>query len=53
MIYVDDIVIFGKTNKPINGVIKLLENHFNLKTSGKTWKLLGVEFEEVFFVKGM
>lgn len=46
MVYVDDIVIFGKTNKRIHEVVRLLEKHFDLKTLGKTRKLLGVEFEE-------
>lgn len=45
LLYVDDIVIFGKTEKPIFKVLRMLESHFDLKSLGKTKKLLGVEFE--------
>ena len=45
--YVDDIVIFGKTNEDLEFGIDLLQKHFDLKVVGKTRKLLGIEFEEV------
>ena len=46
LLYVDDIVIFGKTDEHINKVLILLKGRFDLKVLGKTKKLLGVEFEE-------
>lgn len=46
LLYVDDIVIFGRTESYITNVIKLLSEKFDLKVLGKTRKLLGVEFEE-------
>lgn len=46
LLYVDDIVIFGKRISDINEVIELLKKHFDLKILGKTKKLLGVEFNE-------
>lgn len=46
LIYVDDIVLFGKTEKDIKSVLKLLEGKFDFKVLGKTKKLLGVEFTE-------
>jgi len=47
LLYVDDIVIFGKTDEHINEVISLLQTNFDLKLLGKTKKLLGVNFEEI------
>ena len=44
LIYVDDIVIFGKTKKNIDKAINLLGKHFDMKLLGKTNRLLGVEF---------
>ena len=46
LLYVDSIV-FGKTDSHITKVISLLGKHLDLKTLGKTKKLLGVEFEEM------
>lgn len=46
LLYVDDIVLFGKTEKHIFDILSLLEKHFDLKILGRTQKLLGVEFEE-------
>lgn len=46
LLYVDDIVIFGKTEGHINHVIQILNSYFDLKDLGKTRKLLGVEIEE-------
>ncbi|GBM20638.1 Retrovirus-related Pol polyprotein from transposon TNT 1-94 [Araneus ventricosus] len=47
LLYVDDIVLFAKTDTLIKDVIKCLRIHFDLKVLGKTRKLLGVEFEEM------
>lgn len=47
LLYVDDIVIFGRTSKDLDFGIGLLQKHFDLKVMGKTKKLLGIEFEEV------
>lgn len=46
LLYVDDIVVFGKNLNKINKVLELLERHFDIKRLGKTKKLLGVQFEE-------
>ena len=46
LLYVDDIVIFGKAYKHINKILNLLKGSFDLKVLGETRKLLGVEFEE-------
>lgn len=46
LLYVDDIVIFGRNQCIIDDVLSLLKNHFDLKLLGRTRKLLGVEFEE-------
>ena len=46
LLYVDDSVIFEKTDEHINKVLILLKGRFDLKVLGKTKKLLGVEFEE-------
>lgn len=46
LLYVDDIVIFGKTDNCIYHVIDLLSKKFDIKVLGRTRKLLGVEFEE-------
>lgn len=45
VVYVDDIVVFGKSQRLIGETIKMLEGHFDLKIMGQTRKLLGVEFE--------
>ncbi|GBN80378.1 Retrovirus-related Pol polyprotein from transposon TNT 1-94 [Araneus ventricosus] len=47
LLYVDDIVLFAKTDTLIKDVIKCLSTHFDLKVLGKARKLLGVEFEEM------
>lgn len=46
LVYVDDMVIFGKTMKDIEVVLGKLKENFDLKILGKTKRLLGVEFEE-------
>lgn len=46
LLYVDDMIIFGKDQNDIDTVISLLKCHFELKLLGRTRKLLGVEFEE-------
>ena len=40
----DDIVIFGKDKNWIDKDIDLLKQKFDLKVSGRTKKLLGVDF---------
>lgn len=45
LVYVDDIVIFGKNKSYIDKVLTLLQSKFDLKVLGVTKKLLGVEFE--------
>ena len=46
LVYVDDIVIFGKTQDDVNLAIKKLKEKFDIKILGKTKKLLGIQFEE-------
>lgn len=46
LLYVDDIVLLGKTEKLIKENIKILSKKFDLKLLGKTKQLLGVEFQE-------
>lgn len=46
LLYVDDIIIFGRNDRIVEKVVKLLSGYFDLKILGKTRKLLGVEFEE-------
>lgn len=46
LLYVDDIVLLGRSDNQIQKVFNLLNKHFDLKILGKTKKLLGVEFEE-------
>lgn len=46
LLYVDDIVVFGRDEKQIKIAIEKLKKFFDLKILGKTKKLLGVEFEE-------
>lgn len=47
LLYVDDIVVFGRTCKQVKIVVDILTSEFDIKDLGKTRKLLGVEFEEV------
>ncbi len=47
LLYVDDIVMFGKTSDDLEFGKSLLQKHFDLKILGKTKKLLGIEFEEI------
>ncbi|GBM20072.1 hypothetical protein AVEN_268401-1 [Araneus ventricosus] len=42
LLYVDDIVLLGKTNEEIQMTVKLLANNFDLKIMGKTRALLGI-----------
>lgn len=46
LLYVDDIILFGKSKQDIEKGVELLQKHFDLKVLGKTKKLLGIEFEE-------
>ena len=46
LVYVDDIIIFGRTDEDIDRMLNKLKNKFDLKILGKTKRLLGVEFEE-------
>lgn len=46
LLYVDDMVLFGKKESEINTAFNFLSEHFDIKVLGKTKKLLGVEFEE-------
>lgn len=45
LLYVDDIVVFGKSQENIDIVVQDLSQIFELKILGETRKLLGVEFE--------
>lgn len=47
LLYVDDIVLFGRNKSVLNETIKKLGEKFDLKILGRTRKLLGVSFEEV------
>jgi hypothetical protein len=47
LLYVDDIILFGRTKEYIDCVIEKLKRKFEIKVLGKTKKLLGVEFEEM------
>ena len=44
LVYVDDMVIFGKSLKQVNSMLNILKSKFDLKILGQTKKLLGVEF---------
>ncbi|GIY43307.1 retrovirus-related Pol polyprotein from transposon TNT 1-94 [Caerostris darwini] len=44
LLYVDDIVIFGKTERDIDIAVSLLQNKFNIKILGKIQKLLDSDF---------
>lgn len=46
LLYVDDILIFGKTDKIVYSIVETLKMKFDLKVMGRTRKLLGVWFEE-------
>lgn len=46
VVYVDDIVVFGKSKIVMDEAIHRLQVHFDLKIMGQTRKLLGVEFED-------
>ena len=46
LLYVDDMVLFGRTRMVVDKAIRCLSKHFDLKILGKTNKLLGVEFED-------
>lgn len=46
LLYIIDIVIFGRNQSVINKVLKLLGRYFYLKFLRKTKKILGVEFAE-------
>lgn len=45
LLYVDDMIIFGKNDKYAQNALNLIEEKFDLKVLGRTHKLLGVEFE--------
>lgn len=46
-VYVDDIIIFGKTNELINEALELIKSKFDVTELGQTKYLLGVNFEYV------
>lgn len=46
LLYVDDIVLFGKDQAWIDKAVNLLKQQFDIKILGKTKRLLGVEFLE-------
>ncbi|GBN38873.1 Retrovirus-related Pol polyprotein from transposon TNT 1-94 [Araneus ventricosus] len=46
LLYVDEIILFGKTQSWIYKAVNLLKRKFDLKILGKTKRLLGVEFLE-------
>ena len=46
LVYVDDMVLFGRDNFEINTVLNKLMSKFDIKVLGKTKHLLGVDFEE-------
>lgn len=46
LLYVDDIVIFGRNEEYAIKALKLLKGKFDLKILGRTKKLLGVDFIE-------
>ena len=46
LLYVDDIVLFGENEIDVKKCIQMLKNHFEIKSLGRTRKLLGVEFKE-------
>lgn len=46
LLYVDDIVILGKTENLVNRTVSLLKSKFDLKVIGKVKCLLGIDFEE-------
>ncbi|KAF8778509.1 Retrovirus-related Pol polyprotein like [Argiope bruennichi] len=46
LLYVDDIVIFGRSGTDANEAVKLLKRHFDLKILGKAKRLLWVNFVE-------
>ena len=45
LVYVDDIVVFGRTSVQAKNIVDMLNQHLDLKILGKTQKLLGVSFE--------
>lgn len=44
ILYVDDMVVFGKSSADIDNALKMLKSKFDIKVLGKTTKLLGVNF---------
>lgn len=46
MAYVDDLVVFGKSNETITEVIKRINTRFETVDLGPISYLLGVRFEE-------
>lgn len=46
LLYVDDIVVLGKTTDLIHNTIRDLSKHFDIKILGPTKQLLGVNFTE-------
>lgn len=45
LLYVDDIVLFGKTKSHVDEAVKFHQKCFDVKVLGQTSKLLGVDFE--------
>lgn len=46
LLYVDDIIVLGKTESCVLKAINILETRFDLKILGRTKTLLGVQFSE-------
>ncbi|GFS80931.1 retrovirus-related Pol polyprotein from transposon TNT 1-94 [Trichonephila clavipes] len=47
IVYIDDIVIFEKSQDDIDNVVSLLQSKFDLKVLGKIKKLVGIEFSDI------
>ncbi|GJQ68570.1 hypothetical protein Trydic_g17127 [Trypoxylus dichotomus] len=43
-IYVDDILIFSKDTKTVEGIVRTMSNEFELKNLGEAQYCLGIEF---------
>lgn len=45
LVYVDDLIVFSKTESQLNRVINLIKSKFEIKDLGKIRKILGIEFK--------
>ena len=45
LVYVDDIIVFGRTPNHAKNIVDMLNKHLGLKILGKTQKLLSIFFE--------